>query len=110
MSAGRRVGDFDRRVGGFGRAFQVAGVASKEGFEEGVGVGLAPPLGFQLATLQISSIPNSFGLPSLLVSPYSFACFRSQISSAFFGVLPLSAAGSDVTSFQARTAAASFGA
>jgi hypothetical protein len=59
---------------------------------ESMGVGVAPPLGFQLATLQISSIPSSFGLPSLLVRPYSFACFRSQISSAFFGVLPFNAA------------------
>src|SRR5271170_1279957 len=98
------------RVGGLGRSFLTHDGLASGGLGEAVGVGVAPPVGFQFATLQISSMPNSLGFPSLLVRPYSLACFRSQISNAFFGVLPFNASGLEVTSFHARTAAASFGA
>src|ERR1700733_1239972 len=99
-------------VGEFGLAFLLhrSGGTENASSISGAGVGLAPPPSFQFATLQISSMPSSLGFPSLPVRPYSLACLRNQISSAFFGVFPFNPVGSAVTSFQARTAAASFGA
>ena len=94
-------------VVGLGRTFLLLPV-NPTGGSAAVGVGLAPPLGFQFATLQISSMPNLLGFPSLSVSPYSLACFLSHISKAFLGVFPFNASREAVTSFQAHTAAASF--
>jgi len=72
-----------------------------------VGVGVAPPLGFQFATLQISSMPVVLGLPSLFSRPSSSACSVSHFARACFGDLPLNREGSDVTAVQALIAASS---
>lgn len=54
------------------------------GFQPGVFD--APPSGFQLATIAISSMPVSFGLSSSSDNLNSAACSRNHFAKACFGV------------------------
>jgi hypothetical protein len=86
---------------------------SRHGYKGWVGYSLpgvlgAPPLVSQFAILATSSIPCPFGFPSSLVSPNSFACWRSQVSIACLTDFPRRRSRFSETASHALIAAANF--